>query len=88
MLAREYAAKERFGESARILESVGPLESKTLEFFRLYRCGKDLFELREFEKAKTVFMQSLPIAPNIFLQMETTEWIERCEFGQNSININ
>ncbi|MCX6122589.1 MAG: hypothetical protein NTX44_13350 [Ignavibacteriales bacterium] len=80
LIAREYAAKERFAESARILESVGSPESKTLEYFRLLRLGKVWFELQEFEKAKTAFVQSFPIASNIFLQLETTEWIERCEF--------
>ena len=56
------------------------MESKTFEFFRLFRLGKDWFELQDFEKAKIAFAQSLPIAPNTFLQLETTEWIERCEF--------
>jgi hypothetical protein len=81
LLAREYAAKERFGESAQILETVGSMESKTLEFFRLRRLGKAWFELQKFEKAKTAFAQAVPIASNTFLQLETTEWIERCEFG-------
>jgi hypothetical protein len=80
MLAREYAAKERFAESARILESLGFKESKSLEFFRLYRLGKDWFEVREYEKAKTAFTQSLPMAQNTYLHLVTTEWIERCEF--------
>ena len=80
LLAREYAAKERFAESARIFESVGSMESKTLGFYRLRRLGIDWFELKEFEKARTVFAQSLPLAPNTFLQMETSEWIKRCEF--------
>jgi hypothetical protein len=80
LLAREYAAKERFAEGARILESVGSMESKTLEFFRLHRLGKVWFELQEFDKAKIAFAQSLPIVPNTFLQLETTEWIERCEW--------
>ena len=80
LLAREYAAKDRFAESTRILESVGPMESKTLEFFRLRRLGKDWFELREFEKAKTAFVKSFPLASNTFLQIETTEWIDRCVF--------
>jgi tetratricopeptide (TPR) repeat protein len=80
MLAREYAVKERFAESAQILESVGSMESKTPEFFRLHRLGKVWFELREYEKAKAAFTQSLPLAPNTFLQLATTEWIERCEF--------
>ncbi len=79
LLAREYAAKDRFGKSARILESIGSMESKTLEFFRLHRLGKDWFELLEFDKAKIAFAQSLPIAPNTFFHLETTEWIERCE---------
>jgi tetratricopeptide (TPR) repeat protein len=83
LLAREYVAKQRFAESARILESVGPMESKTLEYFRLHRLGKVWFELQEFEKAKTAFAQSLPIVPNTFLQLETTEWIERCEWMRN-----
>jgi tetratricopeptide (TPR) repeat protein len=78
LLAREYAAKERFAEGARILESVGSMESKTLEFFRLHRLGKVWFELQEFEKAKAAFVQSFSIASNIFLQLETTEWVERC----------
>lgn len=80
LLAREYDAKERFTESTRVLESVGTIESKVLEFFRLYRLGKDWFELQEFEKAKTIFAQSLPIASNVFFQLEITEWIERCKF--------
>ena len=78
LLAREYAAKERFAEDARILESVGSMESKTLEFYRLHRLGKVWFELQDFEKAKAAFVQSFSIAPNIFLQLETTEWVERC----------
>jgi tetratricopeptide (TPR) repeat protein len=80
MLAREYAAKERFAESARILESLGFKEFISLEYFRLYRLGKVWFELQEFDKAKTAFTQSLPMAPNTFLHLETSEWIERCEF--------
>ena len=80
LLGREYAAKERFAESARMLESVGFMESKSLEFFRMHRLGKVWFELQEYEKAQTAFSQSLPIAPNNFLQLETTEWIERCGF--------
>ena len=80
MLAREYAAKERFAESARILESLGFKESALLEYFRLYRLGKVWFELRDYEKANTAFTQSLPMAPNTFLHLETTEWIERCGF--------
>jgi tetratricopeptide (TPR) repeat protein len=78
LLAREYATKERFAEGARILESVGSMESKTLEFYRLHRLGKVWFELQDFEKAKDAFVQSFSIAPNIFLQLETTEWVERC----------
>jgi len=35
LLAREYVAKQRFAESARILESVGPMESKTTRIFSL-----------------------------------------------------
>ena len=81
LLAREYTAKERFIESARVLESIGSMESKTLEFFRLHRLGKNWFELQEYEKAKTAFVQSIPIAPNNFLRLKTTEWIERCEEG-------
>jgi len=80
MLAREYAAKERFAESARILESLGFKASALLEYFRLYRLGKVWFELRDYEKANTAFTQSLPMAPNTFLHLETTEWIERCGF--------
>ena len=80
MLAREYAAKERFAESARILEPLGFKESALLEYFRLHRLGKVWFELRDFEKAKTAFTQSLPMAPNTYLHLETSEWIERCEF--------
>ena len=80
LLAREYATKERFGESARILESIWPMDSKVLEFFRLHRLAINLFELRDFKKANAAFAQSLPMAPNIFLQSETNEWIERCEF--------
>jgi hypothetical protein len=80
LLAREYAARERYAESAQILESVGSMESTTLEFLRLRRLGKNWFELQEFEKAKSAFAQSLPAAPSTFLQLETTEWIERCEF--------
>ena len=81
LLAREYAAKERFAESAQVFLSIGSMESKTLEFFRHLRMGKVWFKLQEFEKAKTAFVESLPLAPNAFLQLETTEWIERCEFG-------
>jgi hypothetical protein len=44
--------------------------------------GKVWFKLQEFEKAKTAFVESLPLAPNAFLQLETTEWIERCEFAE------
>jgi tetratricopeptide (TPR) repeat protein len=83
LLAREYAAKERFIESAQIFTMIGSMESKTLEFFRLNRIGKVWFKLQEFEKAKTAFRQSLPIAPNTFLQLETTEWIERSDFGRD-----
>jgi tetratricopeptide (TPR) repeat protein len=82
LLAREYAAKERFAESAQIFNSMGSVESKTLEFFRHLRIGKVCFKLQEFEKAKTAFAESLPLAPNVFLQLETTEWIERCEFAE------
>jgi tetratricopeptide (TPR) repeat protein len=80
LLAREYAAKERFAESARIFESIGPMESKTLEFFRLHRLGRVRYELRDFEKAKTAFAQSLPLVPNTYLQMETSESLELCQF--------
>jgi len=79
LLAREYAAKERFAESARIFESLGPMDSKMLEYFRLRRLGKDWYELQEYEKGKTAFAQSLPIALNTFHRLITTEWIERCE---------
>ena len=82
LLAREYAAKERYIESARIFESVGSMESPVLEFFRLFRLGKVWSELHDFGKAKTAFAQSLPIAPNGFLRLETTEWLERSEFAE------
>ena len=82
LLAREYAAKENFAESIRIFESVGSVDLKTLEFFRLHRLGKDWFELKDFDKAKTAFAESLPIAPNAFLKLETTEWIELSEFAE------
>ena len=80
VLAREMAVKGHFGESARILESVGPMDQKPLEFFRLFRLGKDWFEMKEFDKAMTVFSQSRPLVPDSSLQIETTEWIERCKF--------
>ncbi len=80
LLAREYAAKERFAESSRILESIGFTESNMLEFFRLHRLGKDWFELKKFEEANAAFAQSLSAAPNKFLQMETIEWNEKCKF--------
>jgi tetratricopeptide (TPR) repeat protein len=79
LLAREYAAKERYLESSRLFESVRPMESKTLEFFRLRRLGKVWFELKDYEKAKTVFSQALPLAPNVFLQLDQKEWLDRCE---------
>jgi tetratricopeptide (TPR) repeat protein len=83
LLGREYAAKERFVESAQIFESIRPLESRTLEFFRQYRLGKDWFEVQNFDKAKAAFTQSLHISPDVFLQWGTQEWIERCEFAEN-----
>jgi hypothetical protein len=80
LLAREYAAKERFNESARIFESIGPMQSETIEFFRLRRLGRDWLEQQEFEKAQAALTQSLPRAPNTVLRSETLEWIEQCEW--------
>ncbi|RPI05739.1 MAG: hypothetical protein EHM64_05445 [Ignavibacteriae bacterium] len=80
LLAREYAAKERYTESARLFASIQFPESKLLEFFRLQRLGKEWFLLQEFTKAKAAFVQSLPMAPNASLQLGTAEWIKRCEF--------
>jgi len=82
LLAREYAAKERFAESAHFFNTIGSMESQALEFFRHLRMGKVWFKLQEFEKAKTAFAESLPIAPNTFLQFEATEWIERSDFAK------
>jgi tetratricopeptide (TPR) repeat protein len=83
ILAREYAAKERFSESVSVLELLKPMESKTLEFFRLRRIGKNWFELQNFEKAKIAFGQSLQVIPNVLLKMEIEEWIEKCNFWKS-----
>jgi tetratricopeptide (TPR) repeat protein len=80
LLAREYLDKERFIESAQVLESIGPMESKTLEFFRLRRLGKIYFGLKEFKKAQTSFIKALQFPSTESLKMEITEWIERCDF--------
>jgi tetratricopeptide (TPR) repeat protein len=83
ILGREYAAKERFAESVRMLESLKLMESKTLEFFRLRRIGKDWFELQNYEKAAAAFGQSLQVVPNVSLKTDTEEWIEKCNFWES-----
>lgn len=80
LLAREYAAKERFRECVSVLESLGSMQTMTLEYFRLHRLGKAWFEVRKYSKAESAFKQSLSMAPSPYLQMETADWIERCEF--------
>jgi tetratricopeptide (TPR) repeat protein len=85
LLAREYAVKEHFSESARVYELHEPMQSRALEYFRLRRLGKVWFELQHYEKAKVFFEQSLLIVPTDYLQMETIEWIERCVFMQNNL---
>ncbi len=87
LLAREYAAKERFAESAQVLELLGLMESKKLEFFRLRRLGRNWFELQNYEKAKTIFEHALQIVPNIYLKMEVEEWLERCVFWSRQASI-
>ena len=80
LLSREYAAKERFVESTQVLEKLGSMESKTLEFFRLRRMGMNYFQLKDYEKAQTAFKLALPIMPNESMQIEIRDWIAQCEF--------
>ena len=83
LLGRMYAGKERWTESAQVLESIGSLESKTLEFFRQFRLGKTWFQLQDFEKARNAFLGAQQQCPNPFLQLTVTEWLERCEFSES-----
>jgi tetratricopeptide (TPR) repeat protein len=80
LLAREYAAKKRFRDAARVFGSLGPMRSKTLEFFRLSRLGETLFQAQEYDKAKDAFGRSLQIAPTAYLHLVAEEWIQRCRF--------
>jgi tetratricopeptide (TPR) repeat protein len=80
LLAREYAAKKWFRDAVHEFTSIGPMRSTTLEFFRLHRLGRAWFEMRDYEKAKDVFVQSLRITPTDYLRLVTQEWIQRCEF--------
>lgn len=80
LLAREYGAKRRFAEAVQVFESLGPMRSRTLEFFRLNRLGKAWFELREYNNAKRVFERALQVVSNAYLSLEAEEWIERCTF--------
>jgi hypothetical protein len=83
LLGRLYAGKERLAESAQIFESIEPFKSKTLEFFRLFRLGKIWFQLQNFEKAKSIFLLAQQTSPNLYLQLTTIEWQERCDFSNS-----
>jgi tetratricopeptide (TPR) repeat protein len=79
LLARERAAQENYREACNMFEQLGCMNDRSLEFFRLYRLGRGYFSLQDREKARMVFQAALPIVPTTSLEIETKDWIERCE---------
>ena len=82
LLAREYAGKERFRESTIVLHSMNGSIFPRLEYFRLRHLGLGYYSLREFEKAKEIFIKALSFVPSSSSELKVKEWIKRCEFMQ------
>ena len=80
LLARELAGKEKYMEACAILEHINSSNLKTLEFLYFQRLGRVYFSMQEWKKAGALFEKALLVAPTRSLEIETKEWIERCEF--------
>jgi tetratricopeptide (TPR) repeat protein len=70
-------AKDRFTEAATLLAGIGPLRERELEYSRLRRIGRALYERGELAKALPYYAQALSLGrPGE--RLDTQDWIDRC----------
>lgn len=80
LLGREEAARERYRAGIEAFQSVGKLNSPLLEFLRRQRIARSFFGLKEYQRAKMYFWESLNFATDEAQIARTKEWLDRCEW--------
>jgi tetratricopeptide (TPR) repeat protein len=81
LAGQDLLIRERFGEAFNTLASVGPMPRRELEYHRLRRMGRALFEVQEFKRAAEFFTAARRFARPSEL-LELNDWIERCAWMQ------
>lgn len=80
LLAREKMQSGKYEETLELLGKLSPISSGILEFSRYRMMARAFFETGEFQKAKSFFWESLNFTSKAAHQLETSEWIARCDW--------
>ena len=80
VLGRTLMGLDRYREAIREFESFPSLDSGILEFVRHRRLGRAYFQIAEYQKAKVFFWESLNFTSKQAHEIQTAEWLERCDW--------
>ncbi|MBI2619286.1 MAG: hypothetical protein HYW57_04335 [Ignavibacteriales bacterium] len=80
LLGRELFGREQYEEALQVLTRVPILDSGVLEYVRFRRVARSYYELGEYQKARMFFWESLNFTSKQSHQIETEEWLERCDW--------
>ncbi len=83
LLAREYAGKGRYADCINELIKIDLTNMGKLEYFRLRHLGIAYYSVEEFKLAKDFFKKAMFLAPSSISELNTREWIHRCEFEES-----
>ena len=79
-LGRSLMVLDRYKEAIAPLTAVPSLDLGVLEFVRYRRLGRSYFETGDYEKAKVFFWESLNFTSKQAHQIQTDEWLTRCDW--------
>lgn len=80
LLGREHMRKQNYREAIRILEGITGSDSGILEYSRYRMLARAYVEIGEYQKAKGFFWESLNFTSKPAHQIQTDEWLARCDW--------
>jgi len=84
LLGREHIRLRNYRQAIQILGMQREMDLGILEFSRYRMLARAHFEIGEFQKAKTFFWESLNFTSKSAHQIQTEEWLARCDWMEEN----